>query len=325
MARRRKYVRKTPYKRRYYRKRSTLKKSNIFRKRSAKSQAKQIYALNKKVNRMYKNIAPEKQPFYLSEDVNFFHFSDFTPANADNVNRGRFWQTVLFHSMLTGYSTSNPAVWSFDGQLVRILNKIKLMIKIQGPDSLSSYLEKIIYRITIGRLKGPCDSTSFGTLHRAGYGTDHDVTDVRSIIYGPLGSDITTQYNIVYDKIGSFSNKYKTPSITIPIYLYGGTYRRDSKTNSTNYSSIMKNDYVINVTAGWTSRNVDTDASSLLQTQAISCSMGCKFAFVDDNDHEVDDARLRYITPETFNEYKERNRIKIEDHIDSDSEEEDVV
>ena len=299
-----KYARKTGYKigykKRYYRRKSALKKSNIFGKKTAKSQAKQIYALNKKVNRIYRNTAPEKQPFYLSEDVNYFQYSDFTPANVDNTKRGRFWKSVLLHHMLTGFSAQNPAVWSFDGQLCRIPGKIKLMIKINGPSSLSSYLDKIIYRITIGRLKAPCDTSSFGNLMRAESAVDHDVEDVRSLIYGPLAKEITTQYNIVYDKTGSFSDKYRAPSITIPIYLNGGVYRKDAKTNNTNYASIMKGDYVVNICAGWTSRSVDTDAGTLVQTQAISVSMGCKFAYVDDNDHDgTEDRLINYITPAT--------------------------
>ena len=46
---------------RRYKKNYTLKKSNIFRKKSAKSQAKQIYSLNRKINKIEKLTAPEIQ------------------------------------------------------------------------------------------------------------------------------------------------------------------------------------------------------------------------------------------------------------------------
>lgn len=63
--------------RRYRRRRGrrTLRSSNVYRRTSAKSQARQIVALNKKVSRMYRSLRPDTQVYVTNPIVHVFNNS----------------------------------------------------------------------------------------------------------------------------------------------------------------------------------------------------------------------------------------------------------
>ena len=290
-------------KKRYYSKKRTLKKSTIFGKKSAKSQAKQIYALNKKVNAIQKYTKPEIQTLYVSEDSGLMQES-FSPS-ADNTHyRGHVSHFMLFRNLMAG---SNP-VWNFNGNLVRIQKRIKLMIKFAA--HAGGLLDgKLIYRIVIMRMNGPQDNNSFSGLFNTGIYED-DEDDIRSVIYGPLATDITTQGKIIYNKIGSFSDKEKEPVFTKYINLYGGVYRRNADITQDvgRYGLYLKGDYLIGIAYGWTSQNIDADASHVLSRDKITVSIGCKFGYIDDNDTTPSENRRKIIKKADIDEMKRKNK-----------------
>ena len=118
--------------RRNYKKGKTLRKSNIFSNRSAKSQSYQIAALNRKVNRVYRTTKPEYKvvgitgahhtSFYSSEAtsphiyVNYFDGPNAGTADyqriGDKINSiaYHFYGTFEYHNTSTsGYHNSESA------------------------------------------------------------------------------------------------------------------------------------------------------------------------------------------------------------------------
>ena len=69
--------------RKYYKRSKTLRKSNIFTNRSAKSQSFQIAALNRKVNRVYRKTKPE----YKIVGVTGAHSDFMDSSQVGNTNR----------------------------------------------------------------------------------------------------------------------------------------------------------------------------------------------------------------------------------------------
>ena len=69
--------------RKYYNRSKTLRKSNIFTNRSAKSQSFQIAALNRKVNRVYRKTKPE----YKIVGVTGAHSDFMDSSQVGNTNR----------------------------------------------------------------------------------------------------------------------------------------------------------------------------------------------------------------------------------------------
>ena len=69
---------------RYYRKRRVLAKSNIYARKSASAQARQISALNKRISRVYRMVRPEAQRDQTSES---WIFKNDTFADTYNSKR----------------------------------------------------------------------------------------------------------------------------------------------------------------------------------------------------------------------------------------------
>lgn len=91
---------------------NTLSKKNVFGKKSAKSQAKQIYALDKKIKRVYKEVAPEIKTF----NKNLINVN--TTYNSDNIQD---YNSVIgvYKDML---NVENEKHYEIKGNMMRIRN-----------------------------------------------------------------------------------------------------------------------------------------------------------------------------------------------------------
>lgn len=203
---------------RYYRKyrrfprkyKKTLKKSNIFSKKSAKSQAKQIYALNKKVNYIQKTTKPELQIrnyniWYkrfldansrpkLFESARLFFYeeramSENTPLYNRIVLQGSMMR-VKFIKFFGQFGVYNDT--SISGQWNQAADKT-----LSENDPSTAYLRIIVCRMKKGGGRTPEDilyeNPNEGVAGETAY-------DCSYVINGPLQRDVSGQLDIIKDK-----------------------------------------------------------------------------------------------------------------------------
>lgn len=96
-------------------KKKTLKPSNIFSKKSAKSQAGQIYALNKKVNAIQKSTAPEIKTYSQV----LFYFDNYD-SNAEACLREHHHRYELYEDRI--FNDNLQRYLRLDGDLLRVKN-----------------------------------------------------------------------------------------------------------------------------------------------------------------------------------------------------------
>lgn len=193
--------------RKYKGKKKTLTKSNIFGKKSAKSQAKQIYALNKKVNYIQKTTAPETKTF---TNV-LFYFDNWNGSQLLDEYHHRYdlyKERVLNHTF--------KKYLEVDGDLLRVKN-----IYLYGYFGLKSWdyltdtdpqvnlnVPKDAYlKVTVARvIKG---SNNFpNSLYSSLPNISSDGTNIGleegvpiSYINGPMKDGITSQLQILKKKV----------------------------------------------------------------------------------------------------------------------------
>lgn len=109
---------------RVYKKRKTLRKGNIFKNKSAKSQAKQIYALSKKVNRVYRNLSPE---IIIKECGLINKRFDDGVLHAESPLQEWHYQHYLYEEKLLGALTETPPKgpgcgYEIKGDMIKVRN-----------------------------------------------------------------------------------------------------------------------------------------------------------------------------------------------------------
>lgn len=121
------------YRRRGRRGNRVLRSSNVYRRTSAKSQARQIVALNKKVSRVYKSLRPDTQIYYTQPLSRVFnnsvaanvHYFSHLPINVFGDSSSQAFvlkpgdTRKLYNFRLNGtieYSDNYPDVVSVDHQ-----------------------------------------------------------------------------------------------------------------------------------------------------------------------------------------------------------------
>lgn len=184
----------------------TLNKKNIFSKKGAKSQAKQIYALDKKINRVYREVAPEIKTF----NKNLVNIN--TLYNGDNIQE---YHNVagVYHNML---NVEDEKHYEMKGDMMRIrnltlygsfqFNRGMVNIERDNVDLGKTYNDTpyVAYvRIIIARIKK-------GSAYRLPYtitseilqnpSQDGSIKDL-SLINGPLIENIGSTISIIKQKI----------------------------------------------------------------------------------------------------------------------------
>lgn len=268
----------TRFRKSYRRRRNgVLRKRKIFSRKSATSQARQIYALNKKVNRMYRSIKPEIQTF---DTVSYGNLTKlWEPAESGNTYRGYYQQIPLF------YYLKQTDRWNFEGNLCRCKN-VKLTFTL-APGAGAIGAADLIYRITILRTRGPLDLNSLPPIQST-FSTNSGVVSIKYLVNGPLNDNITAQGKIVRDIKGRLSKNQNRLTVKRSVILPGFTMRRPNTDDGSNFSSIMRGEYVIGVSFGWTSLSIDQDASEVSSAFKIQKEMDVKIAYIDDNVQDLE-------------------------------------
>lgn len=215
----------------YYKKgRKALKKSNIFSKKSAKSQAYQIYQLNKKINKIQKIYRPEIKSEILVNQTRYLDFSAIGDQKKDNV----YHQSAIIKDWKYFKATSpaQPGVgtyetFEFNGSMIRLKNILVRMWfrmnsgtqseeyyydtkhPIVNPDYDTMDIQKtplseqdyVYIRIIIAQLKntiqGSSDTTSLLNDYSVGYPEDRNVYRMK----GPYRKGTYKNYRVLRDKI----------------------------------------------------------------------------------------------------------------------------
>lgn len=265
---------------RYNRRYRTLSKKNIFMKKNAKSQAKQIYALNKRISKIEKATKPE---ILIYRQMNLSSYRTSYSASNTNATVGFTTQNPLV-SYLNAVASPDPERFDIKGNLVRIQD-IKLYLNIRR--SIHSKPYDIIGRVTILKLGKVSSNRDLNWLHHmpVGTGGPHSNSTVSrtgnlyEIVYGPLAEDITSIGKIVYDKKFKMKGSDDAKNtLDWKIKLFGQTMR---KSNGYDWPDLLTNDYIMCITAGF--NPVAYDTNDTLTNQDIICmEVGTKISFIDE-------------------------------------------
>ena len=234
---------------RFYKK--TLRKSNIFSKRSSRSQARQIYALNKKVNYIQRTQKPELQ----TRDYNIWYkrfLDDNNQPKSLEVGRSFFYESVALNP-----ATPEPNRIILNGNLMRV-KFIKFFgqfgiyndTSLEGDwavaptkrlfenDPSTAYLRIVVCRMKKGGGRTPHDIYNENPNENAIGATAYDAS--YSMI-GPLVKDITSQFDVIKSKVikVDVSKPFKMFSFKLNAKKLGYVYRRPVDVNASGQNELL--------------------------------------------------------------------------------------
>lgn len=192
---------------RRYKKKKALTKANIFGKKSAKSQAKQIYALNKKVNYIQKTTSPETKIF---KGV-LFYFDSYNSTTgkllSEYHHRYELYRTRILHTNLKRYL-------QIDGDLLRVKNiylygyfGLKEWTFYSSDGDQMNIPKDAYFKVTVARvIKGSANlpNSIYEPLPNVSpSGTDKEYEEGIPISYinGPMIDGVTSQLQILKKKV----------------------------------------------------------------------------------------------------------------------------
>lgn len=236
------------FKKRYYKntkknfknyKRGKFSKSNLYKHRTSKQQATQIYRLNKKVNHIEKMTKPEMQ-IYTSKCINQLFTTDGNLGSYGvKAWSGYRWlyKEALFGSALSGFSG-----YTMNGEIIR-MNDFTIYGEFYNKNH-NAQVEECIYRppmtaylkIIVCRLKQAGMSAVPAQITKP---FENGKVDF-GLISGPLISDISATYDIVKTKVIKV-NSIKTMQLFKIKVKNPGTYRKGPIAGQ----DVNQNDYVI--------------------------------------------------------------------------------
>ena len=254
------YRRKRVYykKRRYVRK--NLKKSTIFSRKSAKAQAKQIYALNKKVNYIQKMTKPE---LYIYENMESNTLSGGYSPYTGTTYQGSNVQYGVLNEIMNNDQTK----FAISGSLARV-QSINLICSFVRTAACVNHLDTI-GRITIMRQK-----KAIGGDVRIHNTNNYLISKINPVVYGCLKSDCTEWGKIIYDKKFKMKKDIGGLDRVIKINLKPFTLRLRTDSNGTP-NKVSDYEYLIAVSMG----HIGTQANG----DDITFRCGIKVAYIDDN------------------------------------------
>lgn len=194
--------------RKYYRKKKALSKKNIFGKKSAKSQAKQIYALNRKVNYIQKTTSPETKTYSQV----LFYFDSYDSYHSALLpewhHRYDLYSERVLNSNLKKYL-------SLDGDLLRVKNiyiygyvglKDWTFLTSTSPQQELNIPKDAYFKLTVCRvIKGGSNYPSqvydqlINLSNNSNPGLDEGIPI--SAINGPLSEGISSQLQVLKKKV----------------------------------------------------------------------------------------------------------------------------
>lgn len=267
------YKKRRVYKKKRYYRRKKLSKANIFGRKSAKSQAKQIYALNKKINRVEKQTKPEMK---IYENTNWMEDSIDCRGDSGSVLKTDY--KFVFNTLK---SLLDP--FSYDGKLCRI-NSLMMIFNMSIARSAQNNYDALpqdsYIRITIQRIPKQLDRTTerIVSLHTLYGGTDGALYRVK----GPLCQGCTAQGKILYDHTFKLSDKNTMKLVKVK---FNNFILRNA--NQDNYFDANEL-YVMYTLYNASGSNVQPSPA------VVKITSGVKVAYIDDYDPD-DDNRTRAI------------------------------
>lgn len=267
----------TRYRKKGYKK-NTLRKGNIFANKSAKSQAKQIYALNKKIN----NIERKTKPETVIQQCIFCNQLFTTDGNVGSYGLAE-WHTryFLYESKLFA-DVPDGCGYQINGSLLRPYNIIisglfenknhtaEIGGKVYDSIPMTGYL-----RIIVARLYGG-NQARFPTQITKPYGNTPDI----GLINGPLVDDVSASMKIIKNKVIKIDSQRDVKMFKI-IIRNPGTYRVGVDQGGANIPA-YKNEYLVYVQY-YAPDQLFADGYVGLQPVAPihRITSGIKFAFTD--------------------------------------------
>lgn len=224
-------AKKSYYKKKY---KKTLKKSNIFGNKSAKGQAKQIYALSKKIRRIQKETSPELQ--ILQNNILHWEFKTGDQpynsyANSLVIYRDQLLNSTRDHYIEMKGSILRPRFLNLYG-LFGIYNdtticgdwNISSGKTLEERQPMTAYMRIVVCRIKKGGDKLPLRVTQDTETD---YTSQPMFTDVKPIC-GPLIHDLTSQLTVLKDKVikVNTNNPMKMWKIRLSARKLGYIYRK---------------------------------------------------------------------------------------------------
>lgn len=254
------------YRKRYYRKRRILKKSSIFGKKSAKSQAKQIYALNKKINRVEKLTKPEILVHNCPKcnEITIDCRPDAEPAPKTLDTLYGFLISDLKHSQ-TNHGYTN---FAYTGKLCRVQNMViyHTMEMSRSPQSgYDSAPQDAYVRITYQKIFKNLDiGSNMIKLH-------NNYSDGAFRVKGPLSEGITAQGKIIYDKVFKLDDNHTKKIVKINFKHFN--LRNPDQNELFDAGELYYNITVYNATG----------YSAVPSPALVKCSTGVKLAYIDED------------------------------------------
>lgn len=265
----------------YYKYRSKLSKSNIFGKKSAKSQAKQIYALNKKVNKIERSTRPETR-IYTGKVYNKI----LTTTGAYGGYGLKEWHgyTFLYNTSLFGDSAEGYADYVMEGNNIRMHditlygyfgNKnhvAQIGSTLYESIPMTGYLKIIVVRLSRGEQQGLptkiCKPFDFNENPDLG------------LINGPLVPNISSTVDILKTKVIKVNNTRQDKFFKIKI-KNPGIYRKAPSSGGDNNRQNEIVVYFQYYCPDQLFADGYTGEQPVAPIQRFECY--AKFAFVDDN------------------------------------------
>lgn len=270
----RKYI-----KRRVYKKRRTLRKGNIFKNKSAKSQAKQIYALNKKINYIEKKTRPEtlvcqtvfvNQLFTVDGQLGSYGLAEWHQRYF--IYEEKLFGTIenggcgyhMVGSMLRPYNITISGLFENKNHTAEIGGKVYDSIPMTG------YL-----RIIVGKLYGGNQGRYPAQITKP-YGNTPDI----GLICGPLINDVSASMKIIRNKVIKIDSQRDTRMFKIKI-RNPGTYRKGVDQGGASIPA-YKNEYIMYIQY-YAPDQLFSDGYTGLQPVAPihRLTSGIKFVFTD--------------------------------------------
>lgn len=270
-------VYKRYYKKKTYRRYNKLRKGYIFGRKSAKSQAKQIYALNKKINRIEYKTKPET----IIKECPFVNQLFTTDGNLGSYsvkewhNRVYLYEEKLFKDTGCNYEIKGkmlrPYNISISGLFENKNHNVELAGKVYTPP-LTGYLRFVVCKLTGGNQGKMPDNVC------KSYGQTPDI----GLIMGPLASNISASCKIIKNKVIKIDNVKDNRMFKIKI-KNPGTYRIGDTANPA-VPPAYKNEYLIYIQYFCPDHFFNDGYAGQQPVAPVQrLTSGIKFAFVDES------------------------------------------
>lgn len=216
---RRYYRRYRRYKRFYRSFKRTLRKNNIFANKSAKSQARQIYALNRKINYIQKRNAPE----IVKKSFRFLNFASSQPTT---VHKVYLYKDKLFNAEVGNYEMSSDVIRPHSIKFNCVIGLCPHALRFRAEDTaeMSSdydYLAEqpttVYFRIILGYVKSGGVAIGNPIVNLGDPAAPIGFQNM-SVINGPLVEHFTQNCWLVNQKIIKVDRTNPTKSFVMKLY-----------------------------------------------------------------------------------------------------------